>query len=100
MKRKRILYHSTLPENVNSIVRNGLLPGGGTRAAYAVYLSEKPKSWYQKGMVILKVNVSGLESIPATTFLPDQDEVLFWGSIPRERISVYYGEELIHSLMV
>jgi RNA:NAD 2'-phosphotransferase (TPT1/KptA family) len=89
MATKRILYHATAPENVDSILRNGLIPGGGVRTAWAVYLSTKPKSWYQDGLVILKVNVSGLESIPATTFLPESDEVLFWGVIPRERVTIF-----------
>lgn len=82
MKRKRYLYHVTAQENVPSIMLGGLKRGGGIRQAAAVYLSEKPLSWYQPGLVVLKVDVSGLTSTPATTFLPDSDEVLFWGDIP------------------
>ena len=54
----------------------------GNRTTFAVYLSEKPLSWYQDGLEILKIDVSGLEELEATTFLPDSDEVLFWGDIP------------------
>jgi hypothetical protein len=39
-------------------------------------------SWYQPGLEILSVDVFGLEEMKATTFLPDSDEVLFWGDIP------------------
>ena len=38
--------------------------------------------WYEEGLSILKVDISGLEGLEATTFLPDLDEVLFWGDIP------------------
>ena len=82
MKRKRVLYHITDPENVPSIMLGGLKRGGGIRSCCAVYLSEKPLSWYQNGKIILRVDISGLKEIKATTFLPDSDEVLFWGDIP------------------
>ena len=82
MRRKRYLYHVTAPENVPSIMLGGLKRGGGIRSCCAVYLSEKPLSWYQDGKVILRVDISGLKEIKATTFLPDSDEVLFWGDIP------------------
>ena len=82
MKRKRYLYHVTEPKNIESILRDGLRRSMGNRTIMAVYLSEKPLSWYTDGMEILKVDVSGLEKIKATTFLPDSDEVLFWGDIP------------------
>ena len=82
MKRKRYLYHVTDPANVPDIMLGGLRRGGGIRAHFAVYLSEKPLSWYQPGLSILRVDVSGLKEIKATTFLPDSDEVLFWGDIP------------------
>ena len=29
-----------------------------------------------------RLDISGLKEIEATTFLPDSDEVLFWGDIP------------------
>ena len=54
----------------------------GNRTTFAVYLSEKPLSWHQKGLSILKVDVSGLKELKASTFLPESDEVLFWGDIP------------------
>jgi hypothetical protein len=53
----------------------------------AIYLSTKPLSWYQDGMRILKVDISGLSCVPATTFLPDSDEVLFWGDIPSWKLT-------------
>jgi hypothetical protein len=82
MKRKRFLYHVTEPKNVEAILRDGLRRSMGDRTTCAVYLSEKPLSWYREGLEILRVDVSGLDGMKATTFLPDSDEVLFWGDIP------------------
>lgn len=83
MKRKRYLYHVTKPENVGSILQSGLLRSAALdHTAIAIYLSEKPLSWYKPGLDILRVDVSGLEGMKATTFLPDSDEILFWGDIP------------------
>lgn len=87
IKRKRFLYHVTPPENVESILRNGLKRGGGIQTASAVYLSEKPLSWYTSGLSILRIDVSGLKEMHATTFLPDSDEVLFWGDIPAWKLT-------------
>lgn len=82
MRRKKYLYHVTDAVNVPSILQSGLRRSA-KRNTMAIYLSEKPFSWYQgNAMRILKVDISGLSCIPATTFLPDSDEVLFWGDIP------------------
>ena len=82
MRRAKYLYHVTPADNVESILTSGLMRGA-KRRTMAVYLSTKPFSWYQEnGMRILRVDISGLGSIPTTTFLPDSDEVLFWGDIP------------------
>ena len=82
MKRKRYLYHVAKPENVGNILKFGLLRSAASRTTFAIYLSEKPLSWYQNGLDILRVDMSGLENVKTTTFLPDSDEVLFWGDIP------------------
>lgn len=87
MKRKRYLYHVTEPKNVEGILRDGLRRSMGNRTTCAVYLSEKPLSWYQPGLEVLRVDVAGLEGMEATTFLPDSDEVLFWGDIPAWRMT-------------
>lgn len=60
MRRKRYLYHVTKPENVGNILKFGLMRSMGWRTTCAVYLSEKPLSWYQPGLDILRVDVSGL----------------------------------------
>ncbi len=86
MKRKRFLYHVTDADNVESIKRGGLRRYA-KRSAMAIYLSTNPLSWYQDGMRILKVDISGLSCVPATTFLPDSDEVLFWGDIPAWKLT-------------
>ena len=82
IKRKKYLYHSTQKENVPKIINEGLRRSASNRSTFAVYLSENPLSWYQEGLAILKVDVSGLDELKATTFLPESDEVLFWGDIP------------------
>ena len=82
IKRKKYLYHVTAKENVEKIIKEGLRRSASNRTTWAVYLSEKPLSWYQDGLEILKVDISGLEELKATTFLPETDEILFWGDIP------------------
>lgn len=81
MKRKLILYHCTPAENVESIKAKGLVRYA-KRSAAAIYLSEKPLSWWHEGLRILRVDISGLDNIKASTFLPESDEILFWGDIP------------------
>lgn len=88
MKRKRYLYHVTDPENVESILRNGLLRGGGKRQSFAVYLSEDPLLWWNPGMKILKVDMKGLFG-EMSGFEPWGSEWLYWGDIPAKRIKVY-----------
>lgn len=87
MKRQRYLYHVTDASNVESIKSQGLTTYA-KRSAAAVYLSTKPFSWYQgNGQRILRVDISGLSCISATTFLPESDEVLFWGDIPAWKLT-------------
>ena len=87
IKRKKYLYHVTKKENVPKIINEGLRRSASNRSTFAVYLSEKPLSWYEDGLSILKIDVSGLEEMEATTFLPDLDEVLFWGDIPAHKLA-------------
>lgn len=77
MRRKTVLYHVTEPKNTESIMRFGL-----RREGWCVYLSTKPLSWYRDGLRILRVDISGLTQVKANTFLPDSDEVLWWGEVP------------------
>ena len=77
MRRKTVLYHVTEPKNIESIMRFGL-----RREGWCVYLSTKPLSWYRDGLRILRVDISGLTQVKANTFLPDSDEVLWWGEVP------------------
>lgn len=87
MRRKKYLYHVTPAENVEKILKEGLRRSASNRTTWAVYLSTKPLSWYQEGLEILKVDVSKLEDIKATTFLPELDEVLFWRDIPAYKLT-------------
>ena len=81
MKRAKCLFHVTTPENASQILREGLRRNA-KRKTCMVYLSTRPLSWYKDGLRILKVDISGLSHIKANTFLPDSDEVIFWGDIP------------------
>ena len=73
-------------ENVEKILKDGLRRSAGNRTTWAIYLSTNPLSWHQEGLEILKVDVSGLQEI-MTTFLPELDEVLFWGDIPAYKLT-------------
>lgn len=84
MGRKQYLYHATTKENVKSILRNGL----NRQVAPFVCLSEKPTSWWKPGMEVLRIRITGLKG-DMRTWLPDSDEINYWGDINPERISVY-----------
>lgn len=86
---KQYLYHVTPKENAQSIMVDGL-----KRKGFAVYLSEKPYSWYVPGMSIFKVRITGLKH-KMTTFLPESDEVLVWGDIPAERVFLCNASDVI-----
>ena len=77
------LFHVTPKENVESILKDGL-----KRKGFAVYCSEDPYSWWTPDLAIFKVNIVGLQH-EMTTFLPESDEILIWGNIEPERISLY-----------
>lgn len=80
------LYHTTEARNLESILKEGLKPGG----LGVVYLSERPDSWWQsKGMVTLAVNMDGISHRLTTFNYPNLDEILCWGAIPPDAISVH-----------
>ena len=91
---KQFLYHVTPAENVHSILRDGILRGGGKRKGFAVSLSEKSYSWYTPGLAIFKVRITGLKH-EMTTFLPESDEILVWGDIPAERVTLCKASDVI-----
>ena len=77
------MYHVTTPNNLNSILSEGL-----KRRSFAVYLSKAPFSWWKPGMIILKVDVSGLEN--KITYVDESlDEFLLWSDIESSRITLY-----------
>lgn len=86
---KRVLYHVTPQENVQSILREGL-----KRKGFAVYCSEKPESWYRDGMAIFKVRITGLKS-EMTTFLPESDEILIWDDVPAGRVCLCRASDVL-----
>lgn len=77
------MYHTTTPNNLNSILSEGL-----KRRSFAVYLSKAPFSWWKPGMAILKVDISGLED--KITYVDETlDEFLLWSDIASSRITLY-----------
>jgi len=75
-----MLYHRTLPKNVESIMRHGLVPSGAF-----VSLSEKADSWYND-LPLFEVDIdSFMKDFPGvrvTTWKPKLDEVCVWANIP------------------
>ena len=82
------LYHVTKPENVDSILKNGLLRCHGDHKSAFVFLSEDPDSWMDNGLVLLCVDVDGLNVRLTTPLIENTDEICAWGDIPPERIRV------------
>ena len=83
-----LLFHTTRKENVASILANGLK----RQNSAMVFLSTEASSWRHRGAegdgeVTLAVNIDGLEG-KFTDFLPDLDEVNYWGDIPASRICI------------
>ena len=87
------LYHVTKPENVDSILKNGLLRCHGEHRSAFVFLSEDPDSWMDNGLVLLCVDVDGLNVRLTTPLIENTDEICAWGDIPPERIRVVENEQ-------
>ena len=67
-------------------MQNGLKRSANGRKTSAIYLSEYPASWAGLGDTVLRVDMAGLYRLAlTTTFLPDSDEILYWGDIPATR---------------
>lgn len=81
------LYHVTKPENVDSILRDGLLRCHGDYTSAFISLSEQPDSWMQDGLVLLEVDIDGIGCM-VKTWNNDPDEICVWGDISPERIKV------------
>jgi hypothetical protein len=81
MARKQFLFHATTPENAKKIRKEGLK----RQNKPWVYLSERPTSWWQPGLVVLKVRITGLKH--EMYHWPEIDEILVCGDINPERIS-------------
>ena len=81
------LFHTTPKENAEAILREGLKRREGCAM---VFLSTEASSWRHKGAegeneVTFIIDIDGLEG-RFTDFLPDLDEVNYWGDIPADRI--------------
>lgn len=82
------LYHTTLKENLKSIKEKGLIPS----KLGIVYLSEKPNSWWQgENYITLEVNMSNCKQKLTTFNMLELDEILCWGNIEPERITIFRG---------
>lgn len=83
-----MLYHVTRPENVESILKEGLLRNHDGHKSAFVFLSEDPDSWMDKGLVLLGVDVDGLNVRMTNPCIENTDEICAWGDIPPSRIKV------------
>ena len=83
----KILYHVTPSKNLVPILKQGLSRVHGQHSSAFISLSENPDSWIQQGMVLLEVDIDGLDC-PITTWKPELDEVCVWGDIPPERVKL------------
>lgn len=81
MARKQFLFQATTPENAEKIRREGLK----RQKKPWVYLSERPTSWWQPGLVVLRVRIVGLKH--EMYHWKELDEILVCGDINPERIS-------------
>ncbi len=80
-----ILYHTTLKENVASILKHGLQPS----KFGIVYLSEKPDSWWNNSeYVTFEVDMTNCKHKLTTFNEPDLDEILCWGKIEPDSLKV------------
>ena len=82
------LYHVTPKENVESILKSGLLRCHGDHKSAFVFLSEKRDSWFVDGLVLLEVNIEGLKCRVTSPCIDNTDEICVWGDIPSKRIKV------------
>ena len=87
--RKHYLYHVAKPENVPSILRDGLKRKNG----FAVYMSESPYSWWTPDLAVLRVRITGLKGLK--TFLPELDisalRISRW-PVPKSAYKKYQAE--------
>lgn len=83
-----MLYHVTPKENVKSILKEGLLRCHGEHKSAFIFLSEDPDSWIDDGLVLLGVDVAGLNCRLTRPCIDRTDEICAWGDIPPDRIKV------------
>ena len=83
-----MLYHVTPKENVESILKEGLLRCHGEHKSAFIFLSEDPDSWIDDGLVLLGVDVDGLNCRLTRPCIDHTDEICAWGDIPPDRIKV------------
>lgn len=98
-KYKRYLFHVTDGMNVEKILSEGLIRGGGERKAFAVYMSKNPLSWWKAGKEILRIDTMDLIG-EWSDFSPECDEILYWGDIEKERIALYKPTTIEHIKMI
>lgn len=77
-------YHRTDPENVESILKYGLLAskaGRGRETFKCIYLSTMPETCF--GEVLFEVDIRGVELNPLSEW-----QLVSWNDIPPERIKL------------
>ena len=83
---KNILYHTTRKNNLESILKQGLIPS----KFGIVYLSERPDSWWNsKDYITLEINIENISNRLTTFNEPKLDEILCWGHVEPTRIKIH-----------
>lgn len=86
----RYLYHRTAKENIESILKNGLLcsKSQGWKGKGCIYLSTMPDNGF--GKELLSIDAIGLQLADLSDW-----EYVCWDDIPPERIKLGYCKETI-----
>ena len=82
-----ILYHTTPPENVPGILKDGLLRCHGVHESAFICLSRRPDSWMKPGLALLEVDIEGIDGRLVRQWSEEEtDEINVWDDISPERI--------------
>ena len=85
----KILYHVTPNENVETILKEGLLRCHGDYKSAFICLSKNAESWMQSGLALLGVDIEGMDRKLIRQWPENEtDEINVWADIPPNRIKL------------